>query len=284
MQSDMRGKVCIVTGASSGIGRVAALRLAERGATVVLVCRNEERGAPVLEEIVRRGGSGTATLLTADLSSQRQVREAAAAFLARFDRLDVLINNAGIAGWGARLVTEDGLETTFAVNHLAPFLLTGLLLDRLKASAPARVITVSSVAHRNVAFDFDNLQGERRYSGFGAYCRSKLANVLFTRELARRLEGTGVTANCLHPGVVATGIFRNLPGWMRAVLVSPLVLSTEKGADTLLYLATAAEVADVSGSYFVRRKPARTSRVARDPAVARRLWEASEALTAPRDA
>ena len=282
--ADMQGKVCIVTGASSGIGRVAALRLAERGATVVLVCRNEERGAPVLEEIERREGSGTATLLTTDLSSQRQVREAAAAFLARFDRLDVLINNAGIAGWGKRLVTEDGLETTFAVNHLAPFLLTGLLLDRLKASAPARVITVSSVAHRNAALDFDNLQGERRYSGFGAYCRSKLANVLFTRELARRLEGTGVTANCLHPGVVATGIFRNLPGWMRAVLVSPLVLSPEKGADTLLYLATAAEVADVSGSYFVRRKPVRTSRLSRDPAVARRLWEASEALTTPRDA
>ena len=281
---DMQGKVCIVTGASSGIGRVAALRLAERGATVVLVCRNEERGAPVLEEIERRGGGGTATLLTADLSSQRQVREVAAAFLARFDRVDVLINNAGIAGWGTRLATEDGLESTFAVNHLAPFLLTSLLLDRLKASAPARVITVSSAAHRNYVLKFDDLQGERRYSGFGAYCRSKLANILFTHELARRLEGTGVTANCLHPGVVATGIFRNLPRWMRAVLVSPLVLSPEKGVDTLLYLATAPEVAEVSGRYFVRRKPVRLSRVSRDPAVARRLWEASEALTAARDA
>ena len=149
MQADMHGKVCVVTGASSGIGRVTALGLAERGATVVLICRNEERGGPVLEEIERRGGSGNATLLTADLSSQRQVREVAAAFLERFDRLDVLINNAGIAGWGTRLVTEDGLETTIAVNHLAPFLLTSLLLDRLRASAPARVITVSSAAHRN---------------------------------------------------------------------------------------------------------------------------------------
>ena len=276
----MHGRVCVVTGASSGIGRVTALSLAERGATVVLVCRNEERGAPVLEEIERRGGAVSATLLTADLASQRQVRAVAAAFLERFDRLDVLINNAGIAGWGSRMVTEDGLELTFAVNHLAPFLLTDLLLDRLKASAPARVITVSSVAHRNCALNFDDLQGERRYSGFGAYSRSKLANILFTRELSRRLEGSGVTANCLHPGVVATGIFRNLPGWMRAILVSPLVLSPEKGADTMLYLATAPEVAEVSGRYFVRRKTVRSSRASRDAEAARRLWEASEALTA----
>ena len=278
----MHGKVCVVTGASSGIGRVAARELARQGATVVLVCRNEERGAPVLEEIERRGGSGNATLLTADLSSQRQVREAAAAFLQRFERLDVLINNAGVAERGPRLVTEDGLEKTFAVNHLAPFLMTNLLLDTLKASTPARVVTVSSAAHKTCRLDLDDLQGERRYSGFGAYSRSKLANVLFTRELSRRLEGTGVTANCLHPGVVATGIFRNVPGWLRAILTSRLVLSPEKGADTLLYLATAPEVAEVTGRYFVRRKPARTSRASQDAAAARRLWEASEALTAAR--
>ena len=283
MQTDMHGKVCLVTGANSGIGRVAALGLAERGAAVVLVCRSEERGAPVLDEIERQGQGGTATLLTADLSSQRQVRAAAAAFRDCFDRLDVLINNAGVARRGTRLVSEDGLEATFAVNHLAPFLLTSLLLDRLKASAPARVITVSSAAHRNYALDFDDLQGERRYSGFGAYARSKLANVLFTRELSRRLEGTGVTANCLHPGVVATGIFRNQPRWVRAVFTSPLSLTPEKGADTLLWLATAPDVAEVSGGYFVRRKPRRPSRAARDPAAARRLWEASEALTAARE-
>ena len=282
MQSDMHGKVCLVTGANSGIGRVTALGLAERGATVVLVCRNEESGAAVLDEIGRQGG--TATLLTADLSSQRQVRAAAAAFLERFDRLDVLINNAGVAVRGARQLSEDGLETTFAVNHLAPFLLTTLLLDRLKASAPARVITVSSAAHRTYALDFDDLQGERRYSGFGAYARSKLANILFTHELSRRLEGTGVTANCMHPGVVATGIFRNQLPWVRAVFTNPLALTPEKGADTLLWLATAPDVAEVSGRYFVRRKPRRPSRAARDPATARRLWEASEALTAQRDA
>jgi len=280
MQPDMRGKVCVVTGASSGIGRAAALELAERGATVVLICRNEERGTPALDEIERRGGSGNATLLTADLSSQRQVREVAAAFLERFDRLDVLINNAGVAGWGTRLVSEDGLEATFAVNHLAPFLLTDLLLDRLKASAPARVVTVSSAAHKSTSLDFDDLQGERRYSGFGAYSRSKLANILFTQELSRRLEGTGVTANCLPPGVVATGIFRNLPGWMRVLFTSPFFLSPEKGADTLLYLATAPEVAGVTGRYFVRRKPVRSSRASRDADAARRLWQASEALTA----
>lgn len=280
----MHGKVCLVTGANSGIGRVTALGLAERGAIVVLVCRNEESGGPVLDEIERQGGSGTATLLTADLSSQRQVRAAAAAFLARFDRLDVLINNAGVARRGARRVSEDGLEATFAVNHLAPFLLTTLLLDRLKASAPARVITVSSAAHRTYALDFDDLQLERRYSGFGAYARSKLANILFTHELSRRLEGTGVTANCMHPGVVATGIFRNQPRWVRAVFTNPLTLTPEQGADTLLWLATVPEVAEVSGRYFVRRKPRRPSRAARDPATARRMWEASEALTARRDA
>ena len=275
----MHGKVCVVTGASSGIGRVAALDLAARGATVVLICRNEERGGPVLEEIERRGGGGSPTLLTADLAYPQQVRQVAAAFLERFDRLDVLINNAGVAGWGTRLMTEDGLETTLAVNHLAPFLLTRLLLDRLKASAPARVITVSSAAHRNTALDFDDLQGERRYSGFGAYSRSKLANVLFTHELSRRLEGTGVTANCLHPGVVATGIFRNVPRWMRVIFTSRLVLSPEKGADTLIYLATAPEVAEVTGRYFVRRKPVGSSRASQDAVAARRLWEASEALT-----
>ena len=275
----MQDKVCLVTGANSGIGRVTAIGLAKRGATVVLVCRNEERGGPVLEEI-RRNGRGSAALLVADLASQRQVRAVAAAFLARFDRLDVLVNNAGVAGWGTRLVTEDGLERTFAVNHLAPFLLAALLLDRLKASAPARVVTVSSAAHRNPALHFDDLEGERRYSAFGAYSRSKLANILFTNELARRLEGSGVTANCLHPGVVATGIFRNLPRWMRMVFVSPLALSPEKGADTMLYLASASEVAGVSGHYFVRRKARRPSRAARDDAAARRLWAASEALTA----
>lgn len=234
-----------------------------------------------MEEIGQRGGD--AALLIADLASQRQVREIAAAFLKRFDRLDVLINNAGVAGWGTRLVTEDGLEATFAVNHLAPFLLTNLLLDALKASAPSRVVTVSSAAHKSFTLDLEDLQSERRYSGFGAYGRSKLANILFTQELSRRLEGTGVTANCLHPGVVATGIFRNIPRWIRFILTSPLVLSPERGADTMIYLATAPELAGVSGEYFVKRKPVRSSRASRDAETARRLWWASEVLTAASD-
>jgi len=280
--SDMDGKVCVVTGANSGIGRVTAIDLAGRGATVVLICRNHAGGSAVVEEIGRRGGN--AALLIADLASQRQVREVAAAFLKRFDRLDVLINNAGVAGWGTRFETEDGLEATFAVNHLAPFLLTNLLLDTLKASAPSRVVTVSSEAHKLYTIDLDDLQGERRYSGFGAYSRSKLANVLFTHELSRRLEGTGVTANCLHPGVVATGIFRNLPGWMRFIFSGPLLLSPERGADTMTYLATAPEIAEMSGRYFVKRKPVRSSRASRDAETARRLWWASEVLTAASDA
>ena len=237
----------------------------------------------MLEEIERRCGRGSATLLIADLASQRQVRRVAAALRERFDRLDVLVNNAGVSGWRTRLVTEDGLERTFAVNHLAPFLLTTLLLDRLGASAPARVVTVSSAAHRFFALDFDDLQGERRYSAFAAYCRSKLANVLFTHELARRLEGTGVTANCLHPGVVATDLFRDMPRWLRAMLVRPVVLTPAQGADTVLHLATAPALAGVSGRYFARRKAVRPSRSSRDAHAARRLWEASEALTA-RDA
>ena len=279
--TDMHGKVCVVTGANSGIGRVTAIDLAGRGATVVLICRNHAAGSAVMEEVGRRGGN--AALLVADLASQRQVREVVAAFLKRFDRLDVLINNAGVAGWGTRHETEDGLELTFAVNHLAPFLMTNLLLDTLKASAPSRVVTVSSAAHKNCTLDLDDLQGERRYSGFGAYSRSKLANVLFTHELSRRLEGTGVTANCLHPGVVATGIFRNVPGWIRFILTSPLVLSPERGADTMIYLATAPELAGVSGEYFVKRKPARSSRASHDAETARRLWWASEVLTAASD-
>ena len=279
----MHGKVCVVTGANSGIGRATALGLAGRGATVVLVCRSHARGAPVLEEI-RCGGSGTADLLIADLASQRQIRAVAAAYLKRFGRLDVLVNNAGVSGWRTRLVTEDGLERTFAVNHLAPFLLTGLLLERLKASAPARVVTVSSAAHRLFPLDFDDLQGERRYSSFAAYCRSKLANVLFTYELARRVDGTGVTANCLHPGVVATDLFRDMPRWLRAMLVRPVVLTPAQGADTVLHLATAPALTEVSGRYFVRRRPVRSSRASRDAHAARRLWWASEVLTTARDA
>ena len=282
MTADMQGKVCVVTGANSGIGKEAALGLAQLGATVVLVCRSQERGAAALAEIKQRSGNDSVALLVADLSSQRQVRRVAAAYRQQFDRLDVLVNNAALAR-RKRAVTEDGVELTLAVNHLAPFLLTNLLLDRLKASAPARVVTVSSAAHKDAEINFADLQGGQRYAtfGFGAYSQSKLANVLFTYELARRLEGTGVTANCLHPGVVATGIFRDTPLWLRTglALARPLILGSVQGADTVLYLATAPEVAEVSGRYFEKRKPVQSSPLSYDTEVARRLWEVSEALT-----
>ena len=282
MTADMHGKVCVVTGANSGIGKETALGLAQLGATVVLVCRSQDRGAAALAEIKQRSGKDSVALLVADLSSERQVRRVAAAYRQQFDRLDVLVNNAALARQ-KRAVTENGVELTLAVNHLAPFLLTNLLLDRLKASAPARVVTVSSAAHKDAEINFADLQGEQRYAtfGFGAYSQSKLANVLFTYELARRLEGTGVTANCLHPGVVATGIFRDTPLWLRTglALARPLILGSAQGADTVLYLATAPEVAEVSGRYFEKRKPVQSSPLSYDTEVARRLWEVSEALT-----
>ena len=282
MAADMQGKVCVVTGANSGIGKETALGLAQLGATVVLVCRSQERGAAALAEIEQQSGNDSVSLLVADLSSQRQVRRVAAAFRQQFDRLDVLVNNAALSR-RHRAVTEDGVELTLAVNHLAPFLLTNLLLDRLKASAPARVVTVSSAAHKDAEINFADLQGVQSYPtfGFGAYSQSKLANVLFTYELARRLERTGVTANCLHPGVVATGIFRDTPLLLRLglALARPFILGSAQGADTVLYLATAPEVAEVSGRYFEKRKPVQSSPLSYDTEVARRLWEVSEALT-----
>ncbi len=280
MTADMHGEVCVVTGANSGIGKATALGLAQLGATVVLVCRSQSRGAAALAEIKQRSENGSVALLVADLSSQQQVRRVAAAYRQQFGRLDVLVNNAAVAK-RKRAVTEDGLELTFAVNHLAPFLLTHLLLDRLKASAPARVVTVSSAAHGDSTINFADLQGEQRYKSFGAYSQSKLANVLFTYELARRLQGTGVTANCLHPGLVATAIFRDAPLWMRAglALARPFILRSERGADTVLYLATDPEVAEVTGRYFEQRKPVQSSPLSYDTDVVRRLWEVSEALT-----
>jgi len=278
---DMRGKVCVVTGANSGIGKETALALSGMGATVVLVCRSESRGTDALNDIKAQTGNDAISLVVADFSSQQQVRDAAAVILDRYDRVDVLVNNAGVTPWERRVTAENGLELIFAVNHLAPFLLTALLLDRLKASAPARVVTVSSGAHRRRALDFDDLQNEQRYVPFDVYSQSKLANVYFTYELARRLAGTGVTANCLHPGVVSTALFRHLPLVLRFALklARPLLLTPAQGADTVIYLAAASEVAEVSGRFFERRETVESSPDSYDAAAARRLWEVSEALT-----
>ncbi len=279
MANDMKSKTCIVTGANVGIGRETARALVGQGARVVLVCRDRAKGEAARAELA--AGGGEVDLLLCDLSSQAAVRELAARVERDYARLDVLVNNAGLIV-PSRSTTVDGLETTFATNHLGYFLLTTRLLDLLRASAPARVVNVASEAHRNMRLDFDDLQSERSYSTWVAYGRSKLANLYFTYELAERLRGSGVTANCLHPGVVASNFGRGEPGLLRALvrLASPFMINEVKGAATSVYLASSPEVEGVTGKYFARRREKRSSAVSYDVAARRRLWEASEALTA----
>lgn len=275
--SSLQGKTVLVTGATSGIGKQTALALAGLGARVVLVARNPERGAPALAEVQAAGG--TAELLCADFSSLAEVRGLAQTFLARHPTLHVLVNNAG-ATYMERKVSADGFELSFAANHLAPFLLTHLLLPALKAAKAARVVNVSSVVHRTTHLDFDDLQSEKHYGGLHAYAKSKLANILFTYELARRLAGSGVTSNCLHPGIVATGFGQNQPGFFKALFAfaSPLFVSPATGARTQVFLAASPEVEGVTGHYFVRCKKARSSKYSYDLEVARHLWEVSAEL------
>lgn len=276
----MKGRVCLVTGATSGIGRQTALQLAELGATVVLVARDPGRGATTRDEIGARTGSDRVDLLIADLTSQAQVRRLAGDFRSRYGRLHVLVNDAG-AYVPDRRVTVDGLESTFALNHLAPYLLTNLLGDLLVAGAPARVVTVTSGAQVMGRIDFDDLQGERRYRPQRAYAQSKLANVIFTYELARRLEGTGVTATCVHPGAVRTRFGRDSTGLFRlAVLVSrPFSRSVARGADTVVWASSSPEAAGLSGQYLFDRSARRTNPQSYDSDVARRLWDVSGELT-----
>jgi len=276
---DHGGKVCLLTGATTGIGRAAAEGLARSGLTLVLAGRDAARTEAAVEGVRRASGNDRVEGLVADLSLGSEVRRLAAEFRARHRRLDVLVNNAG-AIFTRREETAEGREKTLALNHLAYFLLTRELLDLLLASAPARVVNVASEAHRGTRLDFDDLDSRRRYSGLGVYGRSKLMNLLFTAELARRLEGKAVTANALHPGVVATGFGGNTPGLFRTLvrIAQPFMLSPEKGARTLVYLATSPEVEGVSGKYFYRCREMRPSPAARDPESARRLWELSEQL------
>jgi retinol dehydrogenase-12 len=274
----MNGKVCVVTGATSGIGKAAATALARLGARVVLVGRDRGRAEQAAAEI---GPVSTSppTVEIADLASMNQVR-ALAGRLAALERIDVLINNAGLV-LGERRLTPDGFEHVFAVNHLAPFLLTNLLLPRLTASAPARVITVTSDAHSAARLDLDDPNLEHGWNSWRSYANSKLANILFTRELARRVHGTGVTANCAHPGVVRTGFGRDGRPLLRlgVTLARPFFLSPERGADTVVYLASSPEVAEQTGGYYVKRERREPSAAARDDAAARKLWEISEKLT-----
>ncbi|HZF57600.1 MAG TPA: SDR family oxidoreductase [Rubrobacter sp.] len=276
----MGEKVCLITGATSGIGKATAMGLASMGASVVIVGRDRDRGEAVMADIKEKSANASVDLMLADLSSQEEIRRLAHEIREAYPRLDVLINNAGVIR-SERITTADGIETTFAVNHLAYSLLTNLLLDVLKASAPSRIVNVASGEQRNGTIDFDDLQGEKGYKGAKAYSQSKLANVLFTHELARRLEGTGVTANCLHPGVVGTNLGSGVSGAFGFVVraLTPLMKSPEKGAETSIYLASSPEVEGLSGGYFVKKAEARSSDASYDERIARRLWEASAELT-----
>jgi NAD(P)-dependent dehydrogenase (short-subunit alcohol dehydrogenase family) len=275
----MKGKTIVATGATSGIGEAAVLALAGLGARIVLVARDEARARATMRKLEAKAPGLGHGLHLADLSSMAATRKVGAAIAASEPRIDVLINNAG-ALFSNRRVTPEGLELTFALNHMAYFVLTEALRERLIASAPARIVSTSSTAHQGMTLDFDDLQSAKGYGGLKVYGRSKLANILFTRELARRLTGTGVTANCLHPGVVATR-FGESSGGAPGLLIPflrPFFISAEKGADTVIYLASSADVANTSGGYFVKRKITEPSQAARDDAAAKRLWKASEAL------
>jgi len=278
--TDLTGRTCLVTGATHGIGRATAEALAILGATVIVHGRDSAKVGAVCHEIVRASGNTHVTGVVADFASLGAVRRLAADITARHARLDVLVNNAGTSARQRRL-TSDGFEWLLGVNHLAPFLLTMLLLDKLKASAPARVVNVASMAYRRGTLELDDLNWERRkYRSLKAYSDSKLANVLFTRELARRVAGSGVTANSLHPGVVATNIFNQLGlfGRVFTMLAKPLLLTSAEGAKTSVYLASATEVAGVSGKFFDRCRERQLDPVANDDAGAERLWQRSEQL------
>lgn len=274
----MDGKVVLITGGTSGIGKAAAKTLAGLGAEVAVTGRSKERGESAVEEI--RGESGRVSLLLADLAVQAEVRRLAVEFEASHDKLDVLINNAGVI-LDRRIETPEGIEMTLAVNHLAPFLLTNLLLDLLKKSAPSRIITVTSAAERFGKMDLDDLQSERRYRAFPVYGKSKLANIMFTYELAERLEGTGVTANCVHPGSVNTNFGENNRSPMTLLfrLFKPFMRSPEQGADTIVYLAASSQVQGMTGKYLSDRKVMTSSEETYDESLRKKLWEASEELT-----
>jgi len=278
---NMSDKICLVTGATAGIGKVTALSLAAQGATVVIAGRNPRKTADTAQEIQASSGNSTVDFLIADFSDLAQVRRLAVDFQQKYPRLDVLVNNAG-GYFNSRKETPFGVEMTFLVNHFAPFLLTLSLLEPLRAGRPARVVNVASEAHRFDNMNFNDLSFKRFYFGFRAYARSKLANILTTYEFDRRYSSEGIFANALHPGHVATDIWRTNFGVFGPSLkrfMQLFSLTPEEGADTMIYLATAPEAKGVGGKYFVRRKPVRSSPVSYDLDVARRLWELSHHAT-----
>jgi NAD(P)-dependent dehydrogenase (short-subunit alcohol dehydrogenase family) len=279
----MDGRTVVITGANSGVGKATAVALAAAGARTVITARHEGRGREARDDIRRASGSEEVDLVVFDLADLASVRAGAGQLLEAYPRIHVLVNNAGLV-LSHRTETKDGFEATFGTNHLGPFLLTNLLTERLKASAPARVVTVASTAHQSArrGLDFDDLQSEKRYAGMRAYGRSKLANILFTNELARRLAGSGVTANSLHPGTVATGFARDedASGLLAfgVKVIKPFILTPEKGARTSVYLASSPKVVEITGQYFVKCKPRAPSAAARDEAAATLLWSVSEEL------
>jgi NAD(P)-dependent dehydrogenase (short-subunit alcohol dehydrogenase family) len=281
---DMNGKICLVTGATNGIGKATAQALAQMGATTVIVGRNPAKCAAVVSEIKQISGNDAVEAISGDLSVMADVRQVATQFKAKYQKLHVLVNNAGGA-FGKRQVTSEGFEKTFALNHLSYFLLTSLLLDTLKASAPARIVNVSSDAHKGAYLDFNDLQSEKGNFVFNAYGRSKLAVVVFSYELARRLSGTGVTANVLHPGLVRTGFASNLGAVPSAAInffMRFVGLTPEQGAQTSVYLATSPAVENVNGKYWEKSKAVPSGRASYDENTWVRLWEVSDKMVAAR--
>jgi NAD(P)-dependent dehydrogenase (short-subunit alcohol dehydrogenase family) len=275
----IKGKICMITGANSGIGKATAIGLAKLGAKIVMVCRNKNRGEKALEDIKKECNNGTIDLMIADLSTQKAIHQLVKDFKEKYQFLHVLINNAG-TNLSKRVLSEDRIETTFAVNYLAPFLLSNLLLDILQTSNPARIVNVASSIQAKT-INFENLNGEKHYRQINAYAQSKLAVILFTYELSRRIEGTGVTANCLHPGSVKTNMVKNFRKFVKYFfpLIGLFMKNPKKGAKTSIYLASSSEVEGVSGKYFKKRKEVESVKASYDKDLAKRLWDVSIALT-----
>lgn len=275
----MKNKVCLITGANSGIGYITTLEIARRGATVGMVCRNAERAEKARQEIITQTGNDKIEIFLCEFGEQAQIHHLAKQLKEKYERIDVLVNNAGLIG-NNRETTIDGLERTFAVNHLGYFMLTNLLKEPLLASQEGRIINVSSELHRFAKLNFNNLQLENGYSSIKAYALSKLCNILFTRELAKRLKGTNLVTNCLHPGAVATNFANNANGFLKFLFKfsKPIFLSPEQGARTPIYLATADEAAQYNGEYFEKEKVRKPSIEAQNAETALELWEASTEL------
>jgi NAD(P)-dependent dehydrogenase (short-subunit alcohol dehydrogenase family) len=275
----MKGKICMITGANSGIGKATALGLARLGATLVLVCRNQARAEKAIEEIKEETGNESIDLILADLSSQKDIHNLVSEFKKRYNSLDVLINNAGV-NLSKRTLTNDGIETTFAVNYLAYFMLCNLLLDTLKKSGPARIVNVASSVQAK-SIDFDDLNRDKHYAQMKAYSESKLAVVLFTYEFANKINGTGVSVNCLHPGYVKTKMIRNFRPFVKYFyhLIGLFMRSPKSGAKTSIYLASTTEIDGASGKYFKKKKETKSASLSYDDTVAKQLWDVSVKLT-----